>query len=116
MQWLYPLMQRESLEAVYVHFPDPSLRPKYRKRQLLNETLMDHLHSALVPGGILSFVTDNAELFEALLELVEADHRFEKTHTERYIGFEPSVKSRYQLYWEQHSIPIKRMELRKRAG
>ncbi|HEX8597351.1 MAG TPA: methyltransferase domain-containing protein [Chloroflexia bacterium] len=116
MQWLYPLMQPETLEAVYVHFPDPSLRPKYRKRQLLNETLMDNIHAALVPGGILSFVTDNAELFEGLLELVEADRRFEKTHGERYVGFEPGVKSRYQLYWEQHGIPIKRVELRKHVG
>jgi tRNA (guanine-N7-)-methyltransferase len=114
MQWLYPLMLPDSLEAVYVHFPDPSLHPKYRKRQLLNKTLMDQLHRALVPGGTLSFVTDNAELFEGLLELVEADRRFEKTHAERYIGFEPGVKSRYQLYWEQHGIPIKRVEIRKR--
>ena len=116
MQWLYPLVLPDSLEAVYVHFPDPSLHPKYRKRQLLNRTLMDHMHRALVPGGTLSFVTDNAELFEGLLELVEADRRFEKTHSERYVGFEPLVKSRYQLYWEQHGIPIKRVELRKRAG
>lgn len=114
MQWLYPLMLPESLEAVYVHFPDPSLHPKYRKRQLLNQTLLDQLHRALVAGGTLSFVTDNAELFEGLLELVEADRRFEKTHAERYIGFEPGVKSRYQLYWEQHGIPIKRVKLRKR--
>ncbi len=115
VQWLYPLMLPDSLEAVYVHFPDPSLRPKYRKRQLLNETFMDNMHRALVPGGTLNFVTDNAELFEGLLELVEADPRFEKTHAERYLlGFEPHVKSRYQLYWEQHGIPIKRVELRKR--
>lgn len=114
MQWLYPLMLPGSLEAVYVHFPDPSLRPKYRKRQLLNEAFMDNMHRALVPEGTLSLVTDNAELFEGLLELVEADRRFEKTHSERYLlGFEPEVKSRYQLYWEQHGIPIKRVEIRK---
>ncbi|HVG01194.1 MAG TPA: methyltransferase domain-containing protein, partial [Chloroflexia bacterium] len=57
MQWLYPLMLPESLEAVYVHFPDPSLHPKYRKRQLLNEMLMGEMYRALVPGGTLSFVT-----------------------------------------------------------
>lgn len=117
MQWLYPLMVPQSLEAVYAHFPDPSLRPKYRKRQLLNQAFMDNMHRALVPGGIISFVTDNAQLFEGLLELVEPDRRFEKTHAERWIsGFEPEVKSRYQLYWEQHGIPIKRVELRKLAG
>jgi tRNA (guanine-N7-)-methyltransferase len=117
MQWLYPLMLPDSLEAVYVHFPDPGLRPKYRKRQLLNEAFMDNVHRALVPGGMLSLVTDNAELFEGLLTLVEADRRFEKTHSERYlIGFEPGVKSRYQLYWEQHGIPTKRVELRKRVS
>lgn len=112
MQWLYPLMPDSSLQTVYVHFPDPSLHPKYRKRRLLNETFMDNIHRALVPGGLLSLVTDNADLLDLLLPLVEADHRFERLHPERYmVGFEPAVKSRYQLYWEKHSKPIFRVLL-----
>lgn len=117
MQWLYPLLLPDSLEAVYVHFPDPYLHPKYRKRRLLNETFMDNMQRTLLPGGTLSLVTDNADLLNLLLPLVEADARFEKTHPERYLtGFEPAMKSRYQLYWERHGKPIFRLLLRKKAG
>lgn len=116
VQWLYPLMVPCSLQAVYVHFPDPCLRPKYRKRRLLNDTFMENMHRALVPDGTLSIVTDNAELLDILLPLVEATTHFEKAHPQRYItGFEPDVKSRYQLYWERHSKPIYRLLLRNKA-
>jgi tRNA (guanine-N7-)-methyltransferase len=110
----YRLMPPASLWAVYIHFPDPSLHPKYRKRKLLNQTFLDKMHEALVPEGTLNFVTDKEELFKELLPLLESDSRFQKTHEERYLtGFEPSVKSRYQLYWERHGGSIFRVEVKK---
>lgn len=110
-QHLYPLLAPESLQAVYLHFPDPSLRPKQRKRQILNTNLLDAIHAALVPGGTWSIVTDNQELFiSTILPLIEGDSRFKKTHPERYLtGFEPEVKSRYQLYWEKLGATIYRL-------
>jgi len=109
----YRLMPPNSLQAVYLHFPDPSLHPKYRKRRLLTPAFLDKLHQALVPGGIFSFVTDKEELFQEVLPVLENDPRFEKTHTEHYLqGFEPIVKSRYQLYWERHGGTLFRVELR----
>jgi tRNA (guanine-N7-)-methyltransferase len=113
VQDTYRLMPPDSLQMVYLHFPDPSLHPKYRKRKLLTTAFLDKMHEALVPGGILSFVTDKAELFQEVLPLLENDPRFEKTHAERFLqGFEPIVKSRYQLYWERHGGTIFRVELR----
>ncbi len=112
-QYLYPLLAPQSLQAVYLHFPDPSLRPKHRKRQMLNRDLLDTLHHALIPGGFWSIVTDNEELFmSTILPLVEGDARFKRTHPERYLtGFEPQAKSRYQLYWEKHGATIYRLVL-----
>ena len=112
IQFLYPLMPPGSLQAVYMHFPDPLLRPKYRKRKVLNEAFLKHLSDALQPEGLFSIVTDNDELFEGVLALVEESPYFRKTHTERYLtGFEPQAKSRYQLYWEAHDKPIFRLRL-----
>ncbi len=113
LQYTYGLMRPTTLQAVYIHFPDPSLHPKYRKRKLLNQGFLDKMHGALIPGGILSFVTDKEELFHEVLPLIEAEVRFEKTHSERYLeSFEPAVKSRYQVYWERHGGTIYRVELR----
>jgi tRNA (guanine-N7-)-methyltransferase len=116
VQNTYRLMRPGSLHGVYIHFPDPSLHPKYRKRKLLNRGFLDQMHEVLVPGGILSFVTDKEELFHEVLPLLESDYRFRKTHGERYLlGFEPPVKSRYQLYWERHGGTIFRVEMERNA-
>ena len=116
-QSLYPLLTPQSLQAIYLHFPDPSLHPKQRKRQLLNAGFLDALYDALVPGGLWSIVTDNEELFlSTILPLIERDARFVKTHAERYLtGFEPQSKSRYHLYWEKHGSTIYRLLLMRDA-
>jgi tRNA (guanine-N7-)-methyltransferase len=109
----YRLMEPDSLQTIYLHFPDPSLHPKYRKRKLLTQSFLDKVHETLVAGGCFSFITDKEELFLDILPLLENDPRFEKKHSERYLlGFEPAVKSRYQLYWERHGGTIFRVELR----
>lgn len=114
IQYIFHLMPPSSLQAVYLHFPDPLLRPKYRKRQIFTDELLHHIHQALVSGGHLSIVTDNQELFSNILTLLENDPRFTRTHTERYlVGFDPPIKSRYQLYWESHDVPILRLYLAK---
>ena len=114
---MYPLLEPLSLRCVYVHFPDPNMRPKFRRRRIINHAFLDAIHEALVPAGTLSVMTDHEAFFLEMLALLEADCHFEKTHAERYlVGFEPAVKSRFQRIWEGHGLPILRCELRKRAG
>lgn len=116
MQFVYPLLMPNSIHMVYLHFPDPCLHPKYRKRRLFNQTFLDNIYCALVAGGRLNIVTDKQELFISMLGLLEKDARFERAHQERYLsGFEPEVKSRYQSYWEQLGAPIYRFEAQKKA-
>jgi tRNA (guanine-N7-)-methyltransferase len=114
---MYPLLGRHSLQQVYVHFPDPNMRPKFRHRRIISPPFLDAMHMALVPEGTLSVMTDHEAFFLEMLDILEADCRFEKTHAERYlVGFEPAVKSRFQRIWEGHGLPILRCELRTRAA
>ena len=85
VQQLYPLFVPDSLSAVYFHYPDPYLHPKYRKRRIFTQTFLDVMHEALVPGGHISVMTDNPQLFDIMLKLVETDTRFEKVHEERFL-------------------------------
>lgn len=111
---MYALLEPCSLRRVYVHFPDPNARPKFQRRRLVRPAFLDAIHQALVPGGELSLMTDHRMLFQELLDVVEADSRFQKTHVERYLlGFEPEIKSRFQRIWERHGLPILRLEVRK---
>ncbi len=109
---MYPLLARSSLRAIYLHFPDPNMKPRFRKRRIFSERFLDEAHRALVPGGCLSVMTDHRELFLDMQALAERDGRWGRRHRERYlIGFEPPVKSRYQRIWEGHGIQTLRFEL-----
>lgn len=112
----YPLLRPASLSAVYLHFPDPHLKPRCQKRRLFNETLLDALFAALVNDGLLSVMTDVEAFFMEMLQLIEQDARFQKVHSQRYmVGFEPAVKSHFQRLWEQHGEAVFRFEVRTQA-
>lgn len=111
---LYPLLVPNSLSAVYLHFPDPNTRPKFRKRRIFSERFLDEMHAATTPAGRISVMTDHEDLFVEMLELAERDRRWKKTHAERYlVGFEAESKSRFQRIWESHGLPTLRFEIAK---
>jgi tRNA (guanine-N7-)-methyltransferase len=111
---MYPLLVADALQAVYLHFPDPHMRPRFRKHRMISPAFLDAIDRALAPGGQLSFMTDHYEFFLEMLALLEQDIRFAKTHAERYlIGFDAPAKSQFQRIWEQHGLPTLRVELQK---
>lgn len=115
VQLVYPLLVPGSLRAVYLHYPDPCLRPKFRPRRIFNMDFLDHVYNALAEGGRLSVMTDVPELFMSMLALMERDTRFEKTHAEGYLlGFDADARSRYQVIWERHGRQPMRFVVRKK--
>ena len=113
MQGLYPLLAPDSLAAIYVHFPDPFVRSR-GEHKVLNARFFEAARQALVRGGTLSVVSDQPELFQEALGLVEEQPGLDKTHSERHlVGFEPALKSRYQRKWERYALPALRFEVRK---
>jgi tRNA (guanine-N7-)-methyltransferase len=109
---MYSLLEPASLRSLYLHFPDPNMEPRFRKRRIFSQHFLDHARRALVPGGCLSVMTDHREFFFEMLAIAERDERWRRMHEERYlVGFEPRVKSRYQRIWERHGIPTLRFEL-----
>lgn len=116
MESLYGLLVPDSLRAVYVHYPDPNIRSK-GQHKVFNVVFLEAMHRALEPEGRLSVISDHEELFAEMLGLVEQDSRWQKMHAERHlVGYEPEVKSRYQLLWEKHDVPPLRFEVEKRAS
>jgi tRNA (guanine-N7-)-methyltransferase len=117
IHYCYPLMGTESLQAIYIHFPDPCLHPKYRKRRIFTPEFLDQVNRVLLPNGELSAMTDKEELFKIMLALIEGDTRFEKAHTERYLtGAGWEAKSRYQIAWERRGFTPMRFLVKKRAA
>ncbi len=110
----YPQLRPSTLKAVYLHYPDPNYAKRFVKRRIFDHQFLEHIYPALVPGGIISVVTDQKPFFMDMLALAESDERFIKTHSERYLThFDSPVKSRFQRAWERSQRPVFRFELRK---
>lgn len=111
----HPLLSPETLDRVYLHFPDPHhRRVRFRKRRIFTPAFLNVMAVALKPNGHLSVMTDVIEYFVEMLTLIEMDTRFQKAHPNRYlVGFETEGKSRYQRVWEKHGLPTLRFEVKK---
>lgn len=109
---MYPLFVEDSIERVYLHFPDPGMKERYKKRRIMDGRFLSEMHRAVVPGGEMSLVTDDDDYFGAMLDLVEDESRWKRIHEEPYlVGFEPQVKSRFQNLWEKRGRLVRRFML-----
>jgi tRNA (guanine-N7-)-methyltransferase len=109
---LYPLLVPSSLQAVWLHFPDPHMQEQFRHHRIFGRAFLDQVHRALEPGGRLSVMTDHESYFLEMLELAESDARFTRAHDERFLlGSGSAVPTRYQRHWERHGLVTRRFEL-----
>jgi tRNA (guanine-N7-)-methyltransferase len=67
MKELFPA---SSLAAVHVYFPDPWWKKRHHKRRVLNESFVQNVVRALVPGGTLHYWTDVSERFDETHALI----------------------------------------------
>ncbi|MDX5894495.1 tRNA (guanine(46)-N(7))-methyltransferase TrmB [Rubrobacter radiotolerans] len=113
---MYGLFVPDSLRRVYLHFPDPGMKERYRKRRIFGERFLREMSRAVVRGGELSLVTDDEDYFQEMLALIETEERaakgWRRAHGEPYLeGFEPPVKSRFQELWERRGRAVRRFLL-----
>jgi tRNA (guanine-N7-)-methyltransferase len=105
---LYPLLTSNSLDRIFLHFPDPNYKTKHLKHRIFDKTFLNHMNYALTLNGKISVVTDQERFFIDMLTIAEEDHRFKKNHPERFLTiFEPQKKSRFHLAWERIDQPYK---------
>ena len=102
VQGIYPLLQPDTLRAVYLHFPDPCRYPKQRKHQLFSATFRDQVVAALEPGGALSLMTDVPELFARMQTETASDTRFVAAPADT--ADDSAGDSRYGRAWAQRGV------------
>jgi len=110
----YPLLLPETLQAVYLHYPDPNYTTRFAQRRIFDQEFLDRMYTTLTSQGVISLVTDQEPLFKQIAALVESDRRFRRTHAEEYLThFETPVKTRFQRAWERTDRPLFRLEIAK---
>lgn len=112
---LYPLFAPDSLDAVYLIFPDPNYGgAKKLKNRIFKPEFLDLMAAALSPQGAIEVVTDQEPFLYDMLEIAEADPRFTKPHEARFLqGFSPPEKTRFQMAWEKFNRPVFRFKLKR---
>lgn len=70
-QRIKEIFSPESLDGIYVNFPDPWSKRRWLKHRLLDRHFLKTLHQLLKPGGIISYKTDAHDYFRQTLETAE---------------------------------------------
>jgi tRNA (guanine-N7-)-methyltransferase len=59
-----------SISVLHIYFPDPWPKSRHHKRRLIQDPFMPIVRRILKPGGRLQIVTDHAEYFEQIDEVL----------------------------------------------
>lgn len=60
----------DSLSGVYINFPDPWAKAKWKKNRILNPGFLEKISVLLKPGGFFAYKTDHTEYFEETVALL----------------------------------------------
>lgn len=66
------LFPEHLFRCIYLNFSDPWPKSGYARRRLTHALFLERYRRLLVPGGLLKFKTDNADLFAFSLEQFDA--------------------------------------------
>ena len=64
------LFDSENLSGVYINFPDPWSKPKWKKNRILNPEFVTELCQLLKSDGFISYKTDHVEYFEETVSML----------------------------------------------
>ncbi len=104
------LIPKGAVEEIYIHFPDPWGKKKWRENRLVTEEYLRTLKDLLQEGGRLSFRTDHREYFTLVSDLIERDPAFKTTLFTENLGSseldQEAFRSEFELLFRSQNKPI----------
>ncbi|MCL2645524.1 MAG: tRNA (guanosine(46)-N7)-methyltransferase TrmB [Phycisphaerales bacterium] len=70
--WIRCHVPAASLTALHIYFPDPWPKTRHHKRRLIQLPFLKEVHRILIPGGKLRLVTDHADYFAHMQQMLSA--------------------------------------------
>ena len=105
------MMDQRKVQRVFINFPDPhDHKRRYKKRQMVNERLVEGLCEILAPGGVTSVKTDHKMLSEDMDALLSA--RLEPIPTLAGTSSAQIVLTEWENECRERSMPVYSREYR----
>ena len=107
----------QSVDVIWVTFPDPYPRKKHTKNRLMNPRFIGIYKKMLKPGGVIRFKTDDDDLFNYFLEEVLPEARGLVVHAQSNdlhnsdLSDEFKIKTVYEQKWIEMGRTINFIEL-----
>ncbi len=103
-----------SLDGVYVNFPDPWDKAKWKKNRVLNPESLRRIAELLVPGGFFSYKSDHSAYFdetaEALKEIPSFKIRKITKDLYRSEFLEGNIATEFENLFHSQKLPLSFLE------
>ena len=107
------LCRPNSVNAIYVLFPDPWWKRKHARRRLLDDGFFEMAHAFLKPGGCFVLKTDVLDYFDAVDEYLQRLACFERISLEDVPSFKTWTLSTRERHCLEDNLPYKSLAIRK---
>lgn len=84
----------ESVEALYINFPDPWPKRRHAKHRLIHSPFVQELSRILLPFGTLHLVTDHADYGQQMRFMLDALHQWKWTEPDDLADYGTSYFAR----------------------
>jgi tRNA (guanine-N7-)-methyltransferase len=112
-----PRVPDASVDAIFVHFPDPWWKKRHRKRLVVTSDFAREAARVLASGGELFIQTDVAERAEHYRTVVGAEPRLSPVGTAPYLSDNPyGARSPRERRAEADGLPVYRLAFRCLGG
>lgn len=74
---LFDMIPQNSLDIIYILFPDPWPKKKHNKKRLVNNQRLNTIKDKLKSKGQIIFATDIDDYFDSVYELIDQDNDLE---------------------------------------
>ena len=110
------LFEKNEVNDVFIHFPDPWVTPRKPRNRVVNRTILNWIYEMQRPGSFLEFKTDSREYFLwALDEIKETSYKVEFQTLNLYQDggkyFEQNFQTSFEKIFVKQGIEINYIRL-----
>ena len=113
--------EKNEVREIWLTFPDPQLKKRRNKKRLTSARFLNHYSNIIAPGGMIHLKTDNEEMFDYTMEVINHNNLpllfvTKDLYSEKDIDPVISIKTYYEQQFLDQNIPIKYLCFRLEEG